>query len=93
MTDSYTVRKGTGHGRVPKDYHDLISRYRSAEDDGSCAWLPPGTVKAHCLDCGGDLVGAEAGFVPYHRVCMSCGSHWSLTPEGDHVELRRARFY
>ena len=34
-----------------------------------------------CADCGvGPLVWAEAGYVPWHRICSVCGSHWDLHP-------------
>jgi len=44
-----------------------------------------------CVDCGaGRLTWAEGGYVPGHRICGHCGSHWDLDPVG---RYRRARFY
>ena len=35
-----------------------------------------------CVDCGSEAAWAEAGYVPGHRVCNDCGSHYSCQPAG-----------
>lgn len=46
-----------------------------------------------CVDCGvGHLQWAEGGYVSWHRICDTCGSHWDLHP-GESGFYRRARFY
>lgn len=53
--------------------------YREAEDDGRICLGIGESVP--CADCGvGTLIWAEAGYVPWHRICNVCGSHWSLHP-------------
>lgn len=103
--DEYTVRVGRGvepAGVVALD--DLP--WEERQDDGLVVPLPhcdlcvtrPGVAHicyreaAPCADCHrGVLRWAEAGYVPWHRICGACGSHWDLHPaEGFY---RRARFY
>ena len=59
--------------------------------DASRAWhaipLPP------CPDCGGQIVGAEAGHVPETRRCTGCGSMFSIQVKDGNAYLRRARFH
>jgi hypothetical protein len=51
-------------------------------------------VNPTCPDCGrGTLMWAEAGYVPWHRICSVCGSHWDLHPRYPDGYIRRARFY
>lgn len=54
--------------------------FRPRKDDGRtivCA----GRVDGPPCTCGrGHLQWAEAGYVPYHRICDGCGSHWELHP-------------
>ncbi len=46
-----------------------------------------------CVDRGvGRLMWAEGGYVPWHRICTHCGSHWDLHP-GKEGYYQRARFY
>lgn len=76
---------------------DETSHYRYLADpqpDQHICMNPP------CPDCGvGMLLWAEAGYVPWHRVCNRCGSHWELYPGGHDgnvikkSRVRRARFY
>lgn len=43
-----------------------------------------------CPDCGlGEVMWAEAGFVPWHRACNRCGAHFE---QRSATRLRRARF-
>lgn len=96
---NYKVRIGERE-TFAKDYTDLVdSDYRYAEDDGLSmvlgqkAW--PQDVQ--CLDCrSSNIAWAEGCYVPGHRICPNCGSHWELRqPRGDEVDwiVRRARFY
>jgi hypothetical protein len=49
------------------------------EDDG--AIIVSGGQSPQCPDCElGHLCWAEAGYVPWHRICGVCGSHWDLHP-------------
>lgn len=115
MSDSYQVKKGTGH-RLATSYQDLLARPgRYMKDDGLEVPLPScpqceaeaqGTAtgphndcprtQPPCPDCKGKgkLLWSEAGYVPWHRICNYCGSHWELhpaPPPGGFI--RRARFY
>lgn len=90
---NYVIRRGTGDGRPAASFHELVTRFEEAPDDGAAATLPVGRVEVPCLDCGGALTPAEAGFDRGHRVCSRCGSHWQLRPRGARLELARARFY
>jgi hypothetical protein len=54
--------------------------YRESADDGRTI-LHAGDHSPICADCGrGTLQWAEAGYVPWHRICDVCGSHWDLHP-------------
>lgn len=95
---SYRVRKGTSRRKSPVTGYDALLKlpYRETEDDGKEVRLdvcePWPTVD--CPDCGkAPLVWAEACFVPGHRICPCCGSHWSLDPKDGSWLVRRARFY
>lgn len=61
------------------DYTVIIRGRRGCADDG--AWCAgPGEPLA-CPDCdGGRLQWAEAGYVPWHRRCARCDSHWEIHP-------------
>jgi hypothetical protein len=78
MTD-YTVRIGTGRRQTAAA--DLYSiPYRCEADDGRII-LHVGNFSPRCADCRrGTLQWAEAGYVPWHRICDHCGSHWDLHP-------------
>jgi hypothetical protein len=53
---------------------------RECPDDGKTL-LHAGDWNAKCPDCAlGKLRWAEAGYVPWHRICDCCGSHWDLHP-------------
>jgi hypothetical protein len=75
----YYVLKGARRSRRPaKNVHDIASRRTS--DDGARV-VHAGDHTPTCTDCGaGELVWAEAGYVPWHRICGLCGSHWDLHP-------------
>lgn len=62
-------------------YADLLdSPARDRCDDGSTL-VHAGDLSPTCTDCGrGTLQWAEAGYVPWHRICDACGSHWDLHP-------------
>jgi hypothetical protein len=38
--------------------------------------------------CGGILRWAEAGYVPWHRICDRCGSHWDMYPIRVYIDRR-----
>ena len=111
---SYHTLVGTRAGKSPaEDYFEMPNEERP--DDGLL--VPLGYEpwpSANCPDCAQKgrehpLVWAEAGFVPGHRVCLWCGSHFELTTDRalymeEHLHapredtaslwvLRRARFY
>jgi hypothetical protein len=53
---------------------------RSGADDGAVI-LWAGDMHPQCADCRrGHLRWAEGGYVPWHRICDVCGSHWDLHP-------------
>jgi hypothetical protein len=76
---SYTTYRGTARGRTQaRDIYSLP--HREAEDDGKIL-LSANHAEMKCGDCGrGTLMWAEAGYVPWHRICGHCGSHWELHP-------------
>lgn len=82
MTD-YSVRVGRSRRKHPtKSYKELLSLpYRDADDDGKqveCG-LRPWPTNVVCPDCQkAAVVWAEACYVPGHRICPQCGSHWRL---------------
>ena len=50
-------------------------------------------VSPTCPDCRrGQLLWAEAGYVPRHRICDCCGSHFSLTLSWPDGYIARAVF-
>jgi ribosomal protein S27E len=100
----YTTRVGCAKDHIPPScYNDLFALdYEYKPDDGKsveCGTEPwPDHVK--CPDCEqAEVVWAEAGYVPGHRICPGCGSHWELASptESERKDkqwiLRRARFY
>jgi hypothetical protein len=60
--------------------------YTEAPDDGRVLgpWITtadsPWDWNEGPCECGGVLRWAEAGYVPWHRICDRCGSHWQLHP-------------
>lgn len=76
--DNYTVRIGTRRAKKPA-YGLYGIPYRTVEDDGKT--FMAGGQEPLCPDCCvGHLRWAEAGYVPWHRICDVCGSHWDLHP-------------
>lgn len=65
------------------------------DDDGAIVgpWLTAdagwGADEGPC-PCGGIMRWAEAGYVPWHRICDRCGSHWDMRPVTIYVD-RHAR--
>lgn len=54
-------------------------RFKPCRDDGTLI-LWAGDLQPLC-SCGkGHMIWAEAGYVPWHRICDACGSHWDLHP-------------
>ena len=50
--------------------------------------LHTGDWSPACSACGrGTLQWAEAGYVPWHRICDDCGAHWDLHPLGLGIAL------
>ncbi len=89
----YVTRRGRARPKQRKtidrrSHYDLP--YREAPDDGAIL-VHVGAALPTCLDCGvGKLQWAEAGYVPWHRICDGCGSHWSQHPfEVSMVAVRR----
>ena len=85
--DGYRVRIGTRRAKKPaKNLYGIPCR--TAVDDGKTllhAGHGMGDFSPVCPDCGtGILQWAEGGFVPWHRICDTCGSHWDLHPIGIH---------
>jgi hypothetical protein len=86
-------------------YDELLDLYQhEGADDGRQAdcGTEPWPDDVLCPDCGqAPVLWAEAAFVPGHRICPWCGSHWNLDRQrdeygeavGDRWVLRRARFY
>lgn len=73
----YMTRRGTRKGPHPTDIYRIP--YDEADDDGRI--IVAGGNFPICPDCGrGHLQWAEAGYVPWHRICDVCGSHWDLHP-------------
>lgn len=77
--NNYTTYRGARRGKKPaKDLYSIPRR--EAQDDGrTILWI--GDMLPVCPDCGtGHLQWAEGGYVPWHRICDTCGSHWDLHP-------------
>lgn len=75
---SYTTRRGRREDPRPAESIYGLP-YEEADDDGRI--IVAGGNCPVCPDCGsGHLQWAEAGYVPWHRICDVCGSHWSLHP-------------
>lgn len=93
----YTVRIGRAKSPA-QNYDELYTMpYKETEDDGKEVTVTreedwPDDIP--CLDCGGEIFRAEAGYVPGHRICKRCGSRWSLEGKGEGKwNLKRARYY
>lgn len=77
---SALVRVGVRISPTPMGaYSDLLlQETREQQDDGRII-LHAGDCQPICADCEvGRLQWAEAGYVPWHRICDRCGSHWDL---------------
>jgi len=98
--NDYSVKRGTSRRKKPVPnilmYH-LPNRHAKDDDKqvecGTESW----PTEVTCPDCKKSHIRwAEDGYVPGHRICPVCGSHWSLeapaSPGGQWI-LRRARFY
>ena len=91
-TEPHVTRRGAARRRQPVATYgallDLPSR--PARDDRRII-LHVGDLAPTCSDCGaGTLCWAEAGYVPWHRICDCCGSHWDLYPVNYYLEELRA---
>ena len=76
----YTVRIGARTEPTPVAAEGPYTLpYSIADDDGA---VVVGLLsQLICTDCGrGALKHAEAGYVPWHRICDVCGSHWYENP-------------
>jgi hypothetical protein len=108
MSSGYSTRRGTARRTIAVSNADLCTLpYRERSDDGRelVCGTEPWPDRVLCPDCQrADVRWAEAGFVPGHRICPCCGSHWELTTrdarDGEPADrngnvwiLRRARFY
>jgi hypothetical protein len=85
MEAEYVTRVGRPQNRPADTYSELISLpSRECPDDGVIAgpWVTVATSpwpwnEGPC-PCGGVMRWAEAAYVPWHRICNLCGSHWDL---------------
>jgi hypothetical protein len=80
--EDYTTYVGTRRIKTPVgSYSELLSiPSRERKDDGAVI-LWAGDFTPLCADCKtGHLQWAEGGYVPWHRICDVCGSHWDLHP-------------
>lgn len=94
----YHVYIGTSRRKTEvESYQDLMGLPKKiASDDGKIVITDKKScpMDVACGDCGTTVRWAEANFVPMHRICPKCGSHWELsTIEDGEWILRRARFY
>lgn len=89
--DEYRVRVGVIVRKRPVKTYDALLGLptEDAEDDGKVVYWGPGNHAWNegVCECGGTLRWAEAGYVPWHRICDRCGSHWDMHPVT--VYLRR----
>lgn len=98
---SYTCRRGITIRPLPVGtLAELLAiDYETCDDDGRVVLAPEDSKPWPDLVCGdckrGPVAHAEAGYVPGHRICPWCGSHWSLASDrtSGRWTLRRARFY
>lgn len=83
MSSDYFTLRGTSRRKEPTpDIYSLPNR--EAPDDGA---IVLGVSPLICSDCGrGRLIWAEAGYVPWHRICECCGSHWDEHPVDYYLE-------
>ena len=94
---SYECRYGTIRRKTPKpDFYGLP--YKIKNDDGLILYCgQQAWPNVLCPDCKQhNVMWAEAGYVPGHRICPMCGSHFSMCPPNDDCaewHLQRARFY
>jgi hypothetical protein len=83
---SYQCRYGRSRKKQPATSYEQLLRSptRVGPDDGTVelsATLEENGGQPACRDCKrGKLVWAEAAYVPWHRICDICGSHWDLHP-------------
>lgn len=94
--NDYTTRVGAGLPYKGKDMYHMP--YKRKLDDGKCVecGTEPWPEHVKCPDCEqAEVLWAEAGYVPGHRICPGCGSHWELFTREEDKQwvLRRARFY
>lgn len=94
----YMVRIGTERRTNFKNvvYDELVdSPTKYVEDDGLLVKLGKEPwPEAECPDCHKcNVLWAEACYVPGHRICPCCGSHFSISCQDEEWILRRARFY
>lgn len=82
MTDPYMTRVGASGRMSPvESYSELIDQPTHYRRDDGCTLIHVGPEEPTCPDCRrGTLRWAEAGYVPWHRICTVCGSHWELHP-------------
>lgn len=85
----YTTQRGSQRRQTPADdYADLLDQDTYYAPDDGAIILHVGDPLPICADCGsGRLQWAEAGYVPWHRICDICGSHWDLHPLGMGIAL------
>lgn len=79
MTEQpYTTRQGGA--TLPASSADPYSFASVEAPDDGVIIVAAGHAPT-CVDCGrGTLRWAEAGHVPWHRICDVCGAHWDLHP-------------
>jgi hypothetical protein len=87
LTDqrAYTTRVGRPRPEPARTYDELLALPSREQPDDGLVLGPWVTTAESGWDwnegpcaCGGILRWAEAGYVPWHRICDRCGSHWEL---------------
>jgi hypothetical protein len=95
---THVVRQGIARRKTPATtWNELFSMpYKITSDDGTTVELgtEPWPEKVMCPDCKeSEVTWAEAGNTPGHRICPTCGSHWSIGSHDGSWFIGRARFY
>lgn len=79
MSDTILTRRGTALRTTPAPDYEALLDQPTELVPGDGAVIVAGGHGPVCADCGlGTLRWAEAGHVPWHRICDRCGSHWDL---------------
>jgi len=81
MSNHYVTRVGIKTHPPLTSGRELYERETEERDDDGAVIVHAGDWFPTCSDCRvGTLQWAEAGYVPWHRICDQCGSRWDLHP-------------